>query len=242
MKLVNVLMKFMAIIVLAIALFGCLNYEQTVKLNYDGSGSLKIHYWTKLTNVMSITKFSFDANEIKNEQYKPEVVKSVKIDTVLQDSTIHVNIELDFADINKLDKVKGFNGNLITFVESGGLKTLTHTLKQDSAARNFGMDEYILRYTYEFQSEPTNVDPNGKVDGKTVKWEYKYSELGNRDIVMTASVKKPSGNYLFIIVVIIVVIVIIIFFVLKSRKPKGELPYTAVGGETEKKENDETTT
>lgn len=219
MKLLNSLSKITLIVVFALAFYGCLNYEQTVKLNSDGSGNVKIHYWTKQSNVMSITKFSFDANEIKNEQYKPEVVKSVQIDTNWADSTVHVKVEFDFKDINQLNKLKGFQGNEITFVENGELKTLTHKLKQDSTAKNFGMDAYVLRYTYEFPSDPINVDPNGKVEGKTVKWEYKYSELGNRDIIMTASIKSSAGNSIIIIIVIIVVVIgVIVFFVMKSRK------------------------
>jgi len=219
MKLLNSLSKITLIVVFALAFYGCLNYEQTVKLNSDGSGNVKIHYWTKQSNVMSITKFSFDINEIKNEQYKPEVVKSVQVDTNWADSTVHVKVEFDFKDINQLNQLKGFKGNDIKFVVNGDLKTLTHKVKQDSSAKNFGMDAYTLKYIYEFPSEPLNVDPNGKVEGKTVKWEYKYSELGNRDIIMTASFKGGAGNSIIIIIVIIVVVIgVIVFFVMKSRK------------------------
>jgi hypothetical protein len=214
---------FFSLILLSLTFFGCLNYEQSVKLNADGSGTIKIHYWTKESNVMSISKFSFEENEIKTDQYKPEVVKSVKIESDLKDSTKHVYVEFDFKNINKLDSLKGFKDNSIKFAENGDYMTLTHTLKKDSSAKNFGMDEYTLKYTYEFPSKPELVDAAGKIEGNVVKWEYKYSELGNRDIVMTASIKKPSGNSAVIYVVIILIVVgIVVFFAMKSGKKPGK--------------------
>ena len=215
---------FFSLILLSVTFFGCLNYEQTVKLNADGSGTIKIHYWTKESNVMSISKFSFEENELKTDQYKPEVMKSVKVESDQKDSTKHVYVEFDFKDINKLDSLKGFKDNSIKFVQNGDFVTLTHTLKKDSSAKNFGMDEYTLKYTYEFPSKPENVDAAGKVEGNIVKWEYKYSELGNRDIVMTASIKKPSGNSTVIYIVIILIVVgVVVFFAMKSgKKPEAK--------------------
>ncbi len=233
------LTAFLSLVLFCLTLFGCLNYEQSVKLNADGSGSVKIHYWTKESNVMSISKFSFDENEIKSEQYKPEIVKNVKIESNTADSTKHVHVEVDFKDINKLDQVKGFQGNTIKFVENGGLITLTHTLKKDSAAKNFGMDEYVLKYTYEFPSKPENVDPNGKVEGNTVKWEYKYSELGNRDIVMSASIKKGGNSLVLYIVIILIAIGVVVFFMMKSGKKSGQKPETVPEEKPETEEKKE---
>ena len=102
MKRNYVLTVLFSLVLLSITLFGCLNYEQSVKLNADGSGSIKIHYWTKESNVMSISKFSFTENEIKTEQYKPETVKSVKIESDQKDSTKHVHVEFDFKELEEV--------------------------------------------------------------------------------------------------------------------------------------------
>lgn len=214
----------LSLILLPLFIFGCLNYEQTAKLNADGSGSVKVHYWTKESNVMSISKFSFDENVIKTEQYAPEVVKSVKVESDTKDSTKHVTVEIEFKDINKLDQVKGYQGNKIKFVENGDFMTLTHTLLKDSTAKNFGMDEYVLKYSYEMPGKPENVDARGRVDGNVVKWEYKFSELGNADIVMTASIKKAGGNSMVLYIVIIVVVIgVVVFFAMKSgKKPENK--------------------
>jgi uncharacterized lipoprotein YehR (DUF1307 family) len=227
MKKGNVLFCLLVSIFFSIALLGCLHYEQTVKLNKNGSGSMKIHYWTAESNVMSITKLSFDENEIKNEQYKPLDVKSVTISNDETDSTKHVYVELNFKDINQLDTIKGFVGNSIKFFQEGDYLKLVHIVKQDSVAGSFGMDEYVLRYTYEFPSSPMEVDSFGVVQGKVVTWDYKYSDLAKTDIIMTASIKNtPSKIGLIIVAIVAVGIISYIFYIrkiVKQRKAKKEL-------------------
>jgi hypothetical protein len=217
---------FTLIVLVVIGLFGCLNYEQKVKLNADGSGSITIHYWTKESNVSSISKVSFDENEIKTNQYAPEVVKSVKVESNQVDSTKHATIEFDFKDINSLDKTKGFKDNVIKLEPKGDLMVLTHTVKKDSNANNMGMDQYVLKYEYEFPVKPENVDKDGKIEGNKVKWEFKYSDLGSKDYVMTASFKKPGGlsGGLIVAIIIVVVIVIVIVVVMSKKKPAAAPP------------------
>jgi hypothetical protein len=217
---------FSLILLVTIGLFGCLNYEQKVKLNSDGSGSIKIHYWTKESNVSSISKVSFDENVIKTEQYTPEVVKSVKVETNQVDSTKHAHVEFDFKDINTLDKTKGFKDNILKLETKGDLMVFTHTVKKDSNANNMGMDAYVLKYEYEFPSKPSNIDKDGKVEGNVVKWEFKYSELGSKDFVMTASFAKASAGspMLIIIIVIVVIVIIVVVVVISKKKPAAPPP------------------
>jgi uncharacterized lipoprotein YehR (DUF1307 family) len=215
------------ILIVVIGLFGCLNYEQTVKLNADGSGSIKIHYWTKESNVSSISKVSFEENEIKTNQYAPEVVKSAKVEThqpTQTDTNVtkHAYIEFEFKDINKLDKTKGFKDNTIKLEAKGDMMVLTHTIAKDSNANNMGMDAYLLKYEYEFPGKPENVDSKGKVDGTKITWELKYSELGSRDFVMTAAFKKGAGGMstgVIIAIVVVVVIIIVVVVMMSKKKP-----------------------
>jgi hypothetical protein len=221
-KVLSQTLLFSIILFLTIGLFGCLNYEQKVKLNADGSGSIKIHYWTKESNVASISKLSFSENEINTSQYAPEVMKSVKVESNQVDSTKHAHIEFDFKDVNKLDKTKGFKDNEIKFAPSGGMMVYTHIIKKDSNANNMGMDAYILKYEVEFSDKPENVDALGKVNGNIVTWEYKYSELGKADIKMTASIKKVGGGMstgLIVGIVVVVVIIIVIVVMMSKKKP-----------------------
>ena len=226
MKKSNVLFCLTVLIFFSVVLLGCLNYEQTVKLNKKGSGSMKIHYWTAESNVMNITKLSFDENEIKNEQYKPLDVKNVTISDET-DSTKHVYIELSFKDINQLDTIKGFAGNSIKFFQEDDYLKLVHIVKQDSVANSFGMDEYVLKYTYEFPSSPMEVDSFGVIQGNVVTWDYKYSDLGKTDIIMTASIKNTPSHIGFIVVAIVVLGIISYIFYLreiaKQRKAKKKL-------------------
>jgi hypothetical protein len=220
----NVLFCLIILVFSSIVLLGCLNYEQIVKLNKNGSGSMKIHYWTQESNVMTINRLSFDENEIRNEQYKPLTVTNVIINNDEIDSTTHVYVDLDFKDINQLDSIQGFAGNSIKFFQEGDYLKLVHIVKQDSAATAYGMDEYVLNYTYEFPSSSIEVDSLGVVKGNIVTWNYKYSDLAKNDIIMTASIKnRPFTIHpisAIIGVAITLSIILYIFKILKRRDSK----------------------
>jgi hypothetical protein len=99
-----------------------------------------------------------------------------------------------------------------------------------------GMDAYILKYEYEFPGKPENVDKDGKIDSNKVKWEFKYSELGTKDYVMTASFKKQGGGIfgwfiaggliLWIIfpTVVVILLIVIIVLIIKKKKTATEPP------------------
>lgn len=178
-------------------LSGCVNYDQKTTLNADGSGSMKIHYWSKMSNFSmgtALGKFDFDEKKAKeNYSSSNTEVKSISVEDKLDDSTRHVNIELTFKDINKLPDAKGFSGVKPSWKESAdGMELKYILLKDTSAAKNMGASEYTVTYTFEMPAEIVSTNAASK-DGKTLKWEYKVSDLG-KDIEMTANVKKEGGK------------------------------------------------
>jgi hypothetical protein len=185
------------IVLFAFYLSGCVNYDQKTTLKGDGSGSMSIHYWTKMSNFSmgtTLGKFEFEEAKAKdNYTSSNTTVKSVKVeDRPNEDSTKHVMIELDFKDINKLPDAKGFSGVKPSWKEVADGMELKYTLLQDtSAANNMGASDYKVTYSFDMPSEI--VSTNGKKDGQKVSWDYKVSDLG-KDIDLTVVVKKPKGK------------------------------------------------
>ncbi|MGH2575566.1 MAG: hypothetical protein ACRDFC_07695 [Ignavibacteria bacterium] len=180
----------------ALYLSGCVNYEQKTTLKEDGSGSMKIHYWSKMSNFSmgtTLGKFDFDEKKAKeNFTSSNTEVTSTKMEDKLDDSTKHVWVELTFKNINEIDRAKGFEGVKTSWKESADGMELKYTLLKDtSAASNMGASEYKVIYTFDMPSEI--VSTNGKKDGQSITWEYRVSDLG-KDNDMTANVKKAKGK------------------------------------------------
>jgi hypothetical protein len=194
-KLLTFLFSF--ILLAAFLISGCVNYDQKTTLNADGSGSMKIHYWSKMSNFSmgtTLGKFDFDEKKAKENYTSGNTdVKTVKMEDKLDDSTKHVNVELSFKDINKLPDAKGFKGVEPSWKEGkDGMELKYILLKDTSASKNMGADDYTVTYTFEMPSEIISTNATKK-DGKTLTWEYKVSDLG-KDIEMTANVKKEGGK------------------------------------------------
>jgi hypothetical protein len=190
--------KFLSLltIILLISVFiaGCVNYDQKTKLNGDGSGTMKIHYWSKMSNFKmgtTVGKFDFDKKNAENNYKSSNTdVKSVNVEEKLDDSTKHVTIELSFKDVNELNRAKGFETVKATWKESADGMELKYILAKDSTVSN-ATDNTI---TYEFEMPSEIVSTNGRKDGQKISWDYKLSDLGKKDIEMIANVKKPKGK------------------------------------------------
>ncbi len=193
-KLMSVLTAF--IFAISIYLVGCVNYDQKTTLKEDGSGSMKIHYWSSMKNFSmgtTLGKFEFDEAKAKDKYKSSNTdVTSIKVEEKLDDSTKHVNIDLTFKDINKLSDAKGFESAKVTWKEHKDGMELKYTLLQDtSAAKQMSASDY--KVTYEFTMPSEIVSTNGTKDGQTVKYSYTLADLG-KDIEMTTVVKKAGGK------------------------------------------------
>lgn len=179
-------------------LSSCVNLDQKTTLKEDGSGSMKIRYWTKTSNVTGDELAGFGFTEEKarsNYSSSNTEIKDLKIEKNDQDSTTYVNLDLTFKDINKLPEAKGFSKVKPSWVKGDGGMDFKYTLLQDTAnAKNFGMNEYKLIYEFDFPGEVTET--NGTKDGTKVKWERTVADL-KEDIDLTAKVKASGGCGLF---------------------------------------------
>lgn len=182
---------FMAMLYLS----GCVNYDQKTTLNSDGSGSMKIHYWSKMSNFSmgtTLGKFDFDEAKAKDNYKSANIdVKSVEVKDKLDDSTKHVNIELSFKDINKLSDAKGFSEVRASWKEGKDGMELKYLLMKDTSAANQSSD-YTVTYTFTLPDEIISTNATKKEE-KTCTWEYKLPDLA-KDVEMTANVKKAKGK------------------------------------------------
>ncbi len=180
-----------------INLAGCVNYDQNTTINEDGSGSMKIHYWSSMKNFSmgtALGKFEFDEEKAK-DKYKSSntEVTNIKVEDKLDDSTKNVFVELTFKDINKLNDAKGFESVKVTWKEVTDGMELKYTLLMDTtAAKNISASNYTI--TYEFKMPSEVVSTNGTKDGQTIKYNYSLADL-SKDIEMITVVKKSDSKF-----------------------------------------------
>ncbi|MCX7878200.1 MAG: hypothetical protein N2510_06095 [Ignavibacteria bacterium] len=177
-----------------IYLQGCVNVDQKTTIAKDGSGSMTVHYWTKMSNVSSGTElgsFSFDKDKAKsNYSSSNNEVTNVEVKDKLEDSTKHVTVELKFKNINDITSAKAFEKVKVSWKEGKEGMDFSYTLLKDTVnANNMGSGDTKLTYTFEFPDEV--LQTNGRKDGKSVKWEKTLADL-KQDVEMTATVKSEG--------------------------------------------------
>ena len=188
-------MLFASVMVLfAVYLAGCVNVDQKTTLKQDGSGSMKVHYWTKMSNVKSSTElgnFSFDKDKAKTNYTSSNTeVGDVKIEDKLEDSTKHVTLDLKFKNINDISSAKAFEKVKASWKEGKDGMDFTYTLLKDTSnAGNMGASDTKLDYEFDFPAEVLRT--NGTKDQQKVKWNKTLADLKN-DIDMTATVKNEG--------------------------------------------------
>lgn len=189
------LLLFSSILVMIAFYFaGCVNVEQKTTLKQDGSGTMKVHYWTKMSNLTSGTEvgsFSFDEAKAKtNYTSSNSEVSGVKVEEKLADSTKHVTVDLKFKNINDINSAKGFDKVKASWKEGKDGMDFSYTLAKDTSnAKNMGASDTKLDYEFEFPSEV--IRTNGTKDGQKVKWGKTLADL-KEDIDMTATVKNEG--------------------------------------------------
>jgi hypothetical protein len=191
----NRILLFSALLLtFAIYLAGCVNVEQKTTLKQDGSGTMNVHYWTKMSNVSSSSDlggFSFDKDKAKTNYTSSNTeVKNVKVEEKLDDSTKHVTVDLTFKNLNDISSAKAFEKVKASWKEGKEGMDFSYTLAKDTSnAKNMGSDEIKLNYEFEFPAEVLKTD--GRKDGQKVIFDHTLADLKD-DIVMTATVKNAG--------------------------------------------------
>jgi len=199
MKLLFKFVPIFLVLAFGIYLAGCVNLEQKTTLNNDGSGSMKVKYWTKSSNVSGdeLAGFGFTEAKVKanytSSSTEPGNIKIEKNTTT--DSLITVTLEVKFKDLNKLSDAKAFAKIKSSWQKGKDGMDFKYTLLQDTSnAKQMGMSDYKLVYEFEFPGEV--LATNGKKDGQKVSWNKTVADL-KEDVDFTASVKAGKKCGLF---------------------------------------------
>ena len=150
---------FMLVVLLGVYLSGCVNFEQKTTLAKDGSGSMKIHYWTKhVKNITSdeLQGFPFSESKVKDTYGTGgNEISNIKIEEKDEaDTTKHVTFDLKFKDINKISEAKGFSKIKASWTEGKEGMEFKYVLAKDtSSSGSMGASDYKLTYEFEFPGD-----------------------------------------------------------------------------------------
>jgi hypothetical protein len=209
---------------------GCINYEQRTHLRDDGSGDMEIHYWTKESAVtwLSGEPFKFDEAEIER-QYggSNATVESAKAETNDADSTRHVRVRIAFKDINTLSETPAFRGVRFSFRVAGDSMFFRQEHDANSSANGLGLDRYTVTYAYDLPGDVVRSNAT-RVDGTTLVWRYKLSDLSN-SVALTATMVRRSSSIAWLPWVAGIVFLAAIGALFAVRRKKPPQPQTAGG-------------
>jgi len=199
MKELKILSGLTVVVVLAA---GCINYDQNLVLNEDGSGTIKIHYTSDdPTGEMGAPKLSFTEKEIKDEYLNPGL-KARDVELFIpaddEEGSYEATYYIDFEDITDLNgrgvfAVKDVTTaedkmtQVISLAETDGTTTFTQTCAFNMEVEEPTDLEYY-EFTYSLTCPSAVTMTNGKVesDGLTVTWSYPLPELIKNPVKMYA--------------------------------------------------------
>lgn len=232
----------------AIIVAGCINYDQEVTLNADGSGTVMVHYTSDDPEGTQAPKLAFTEEDITNEYANSNVtVRDINVvipaegETGSHEATYYLDFD-NVADLNGYGvfAVEDKMTQVFSLADTDDTAVFTQTCNLTMDVEDTsGLTDY--KFTYSLTCPGNVIETNGTVaaDGKTVTWEYPLPDLINKTVEMTASYEKPAGapgaggllaggiiTILFIIicVIIIVVIIIIIIVLVRKKGTKGPGP------------------
>ena len=212
--------------ILTIFLFvaGCLNYKQEVHLYPDGSGKMTINYWMNLPETVDTTTINklgiFNRELIDSEFSSPyTTLNNVEVYVDSVDSTTHTLVDLNFSNIDSLNKVKVFQDFKFSLKDgASGQKIFSQFIPP--IATGFGIDgsRYTITYIYKFSG--TIITHNAHIeDGQTLTWKYTLAEIGSgKTISVTFRPFKLKETPYWIYVLSGIVLLIVIIFLFRKKK------------------------
>jgi hypothetical protein len=204
---------FALAVLFAAFLAGCINYEEKIELNSNGSGTMVMHY-SLSQQLSAMMAMGGQSTENKDQQFpfklKEEEVRAdlkakgvtvKKFETKTENDQQHFYVTIAFDKITDLNQTKTFKEMPFDWKQEGGTSHFTQTLKGKkekgaSAGDQMGKQmaqAMIGNAEFKFQVKlPSKALPppqtNGTIaeDGKTVTWKYPLLEVSENEKVMTA--------------------------------------------------------
>ncbi len=207
-----------------LSLTGCLNYIQDTQLYADGSGSMRIIFWTKLPDVESAKVLDkigiFNPDSIRSEfssQYT--TIKNISVYTDTTDSTTHAVINLTFTHIDSLNKTSAFSASNFSLKDGAeGQKIFSQFIPPIVTGFGINGNAYHVTYKYTFGGDIITDNSTSK-DGRTLIWDYSLAQIGSgKTISVTFRPFKLKETPPWIYALSGLVLLIVIIFLLRKKK------------------------
>jgi hypothetical protein len=187
---------------------GCINYDQKMTLNADGSGTVIVHYTSddpKGTYGGPILPFTKEEIEAAYGGLNLDV-RRIMPDADADEFHPGVKYRIDFADIadlngrgvfaaKNLNATKDVMTQVFTLDKAGGTTTFTQTCVLNVDVEDASELKYY-EFTYFVTCPEAVTMTNGTVesDGCTVNWSYTLPGLINNPVKMYAVYGEPEGT------------------------------------------------
>jgi hypothetical protein len=217
--------KKIIIAVLASFVFsGCINYIQDVQLYADGSGSMRVTFWTKMPDDESnkiLDKVGiFNADSLRNEFSSNYVtIKNISVYVDSTDSTNHAIINLSFNNIDSLGRAKAFASSEFSLKDGAeGQKIFSQFISPITTGFGINSNAFHVTYKYTFGGDIITDNCTAK-KGRILIWDYSLAEIGSgKTISVTFRPFKLKETPPWIYVLSGLVLLIVIIFLLKKKK------------------------
>ena len=216
--------KSLLILLCAALIAGCINYEENISLNADGSGTVLMHYSVaqQLYAMMQMgdasaeqgkedeMPFKFKESEIRADLTAPGVTVE-KVESKAEGDQQHFFVHVKFKKITDLNQTKPFQKMKFEWTESDKKVTFRHVLEGDKkqsdesnpmgdqmASAMMGNAKFKFQVTLPGKALAA-PDTNGTIqqDGKTVVWEWPLLEASKGQNMVATFEKGGLGGLPF---------------------------------------------
>jgi hypothetical protein len=201
-----------------------LNYIQDVQLYADGSGSMRITFWTKLPDNESakiLDKVGIFNQDSIRSQFSSNFtsIKNVKVYSDTTDSTMHAIVEFKFSNIDSLNQSKPFTSSEFSLKDGAeGQKIFSQFIPPIATGFGINGDAFRVTYKYTFGGDIITDNSTSK-KGRTLIWDYSLSQIGSgKYISVTFRPFKLKETPLWIYLLSGLVLLIVIVFLLRKKK------------------------
>jgi len=183
---------------LFIILQGCINLEDKISINKDGSGSMVIHYWALNKDIIlgKIGDFAFTQSRVSaNFNSLTTEAEDIRVEKKDTDSVTHVYLNFKFRDFNRISEAKSFaRVKPYWNADKDSIIFRFSILPDSSTASQPNMTFYKLDFDFEFPSRI--LAANVPFNGNSIKWSKTVADL-SRDNELTAIIDKKGSCGIF---------------------------------------------
>lgn len=198
------LLLYFSILMTVVIITGCLNYEERIILNKDGSGEMEVHYYAERN--VKINDYGFlseDEEEIRREverKYTSSRVKLTHFDIRDKNSKRHVYFTVNFKNVEDLNDLDLFADSRIKMEKKGRRLSLQRYLeisKDDdwdesdsfieeaikSTVEDMVLDKIKFRFEWIMPGKIEKSNADYEHGSNRAVWRFRLSDVMGRETV-----------------------------------------------------------